>query len=164
MQRSVRFSPTLPIVAVSLVASIGAGTAIVLCDTVPYFILGLGSATLLAFLLKWFILPTSGDAQDCAEVSKGFLVALGLRIAFAFVFHGLLVVTDWKRYEIFFFDDEPYFDQIGWALAQDWHRGEFVWLDQGTYPFVYFVAAIYYLYGHQPLLVRIFNAALGAVI
>ncbi len=163
-QSRLRGVDALPVLAISLIASVGIGLAIVASEAVPWVTLGLASAVGMAFLVKSLIVPSSQHIQERAEISKAFLFALALRIALAFIFYGLLVLVDWRGYGVFFFDDEPFFDEIGRALAEEWRQGYFAVGNQDAYPFVYFIAGIYYLFGYQPLLVRIFNAALSAVI
>lgn len=159
-----RNGDTFIILTIGLIASIGVGLAIGLAEAMPRVILGLVSAVAMAFFARWLILPTSDDKQERVEVLRAFLFALVLRIGLAFAFYGLLALIDWKGYGVFFFDDEPYFDEVGYGLAQKWNGGYFALADTNAYPFVYFIAGIYYLFGYQPLVVRIFNAALSAVL
>lgn len=90
-----------------------------------------------------------------------FVVGAALRlllVAFVQVLHG----------NFLFLDDQGY-DQIGWELAQAWHTKTFPWPGSveyaGTISYFYyvFVAAVYFVFGHNWVITKLVAALLSAL-
>jgi hypothetical protein len=143
--------------------SVLAGASLVLVGTPSTAVGGALVAALVAFGLYRMLAPGATEAERRIAL-RGLAVALMVRVVAAVTFHLVLVATDWRQYGGLFFDDEPYYDATGWAIAQSWRDGAFAAPDQVLYPFQYFVGAIYALFGHEPLAVRLCNAGIGAVL
>lgn len=94
------------------------------------------------------------------------LIALILRICLAVFFHSYSLI---EGNEGFFFKDDVAYDEVGWIIAQEWKDGHFA--DHSLIPaafkpalgYFYFNAVIYYLFGHNLLLIKIFNCLLGTL-
>ena len=84
------------------------------------------------------------------------LVIRVLVVVFVQVLHG----------NFLFLDDQGY-DQVGWSLAQAWHVKSvpFARIGSGTTPYLYyvFVAAVYFVFGHHWILVKLIIALLSAL-
>jgi 4-amino-4-deoxy-L-arabinose transferase-like glycosyltransferase len=81
-----------------------------------------------------------------------------LAVAYAQVLHG----------NFLFLDDQGY-DRIGWSLAQAWHMNTFPSPGSiayaGTVSYLYYVvvAAVYFVFGHHWILVKLIGALLSAL-
>jgi 4-amino-4-deoxy-L-arabinose transferase-like glycosyltransferase len=89
-----------------------------------------------------------------------FFASLGLRLAVSGLYSFMTGSHGWL-------DDAIAYDRVGWALAQAWKTGAALRGVNGLEwvagePFARVVAAIYWLLGHSPAAVIIFNAVLGA--
>ena len=90
-----------------------------------------------------------------------FAVGAGCRllaVAYAQVLHG----------NFLFLDDQGY-DRIGWSLAQAWHMNTFPSPGSiayaGTLSYLYYVvvAAVYFVFGHHWIVVKVIGALLSAL-
>ena len=90
-----------------------------------------------------------------------FVVGAALRllvVAFVQVLHG----------NFLFLDDQGY-DQIGWELAQAWHMktfpspGSVEYAGTTSYFYYVFVAAVYFVFGHNWVMVKFIAALLSAL-
>ena len=81
-----------------------------------------------------------------------------LAVAYAQVLHG----------NFLFLDDQGY-DRIGWSLAQAWHMNTFPSPGSvayaGTLSYLYYVvvAAVYFVFGHHWIMVKVIGALLSAL-
>jgi len=87
-----------------------------------------------------------------------------LVIFFALVFRmGILFFT--SHFSAFNFPDEASYDNFGWLLAQKWlGGGDFNIIKETSHiqiGYYYFVAAIYFIFGHEPIMVSLVNIILG---
>jgi 4-amino-4-deoxy-L-arabinose transferase-like glycosyltransferase len=111
------------------------------------------------------VLPTRESTVTRASVwrlaAAPFAVGAGLRV--------LVVVYVQVLHGNFLFLDDQGYDKIGWSLAQAWHMNKFpspASIDYaGTVSYLYyvFVAAVYFVFGHHWLLVKLIVALLSAL-
>lgn len=146
---------------VALACAVGA--LLVLAQRSTMIVAGIATAATLALVLRGLLLPL-GDAEDRRDAARGLWAAFAIRVVVALGLHATLAMVGWRGYEGLFFDDEPYYDGSAWAIARGW-RGDVAGVaEQALYPFTYFVAAVYTLFGHEPAIARVFNAAVASVI
>ena len=112
----------------------------------------------------WIILKT--QTSDQRFLLRVFVAALAVRYFLAYFIYS-------RHLEAFLGGDAITYDGFGYALAQSW-RGlvdpNAYWLvnysspDRSGFGMFYFVAAIYYAVGQNPLAIQLFNCAIGAVV
>ncbi len=89
-----------------------------------------------------------------------FILAFVLRL-------GVLAFTH-SYLEPDYFIDVPRYDALGLAKAQQWKGGETVDIQKvantRSLGFYYWIAGLYSLFGHAPLLVKLFNVFFGAIV
>jgi len=77
----------------------------------------------------------------------------------------LLILFSTLNSPTFNFLDENTYDKFGWALAQKWQGdGDFNIVQETSHiqvGYYYFVAAIYFIFGHHPIIVSLINIILG---
>ena len=105
---------------------------------------------------------TDGQAPGVWKLAAvPFAVGAGCRVltvAYAQVLHG----------NFLFLDDQGY-DRIGWSLAQAWHMNTFPSPGSigyaGTLSYLYYVvvAAVYFVFGHHWIVVKVIGALLSAL-
>lgn len=106
------------------------------------------------------------SVKDRKFLIIALLVGFGLRIFLTAVLHYDSCV---QGNEGFFFLDDVLYDKIGWTIAQEWKNGHFADLSlipasvRPALGYFYFNAAVYYLFGHNLLLIKIFNCLLGVL-
>ncbi|MGB7539225.1 MAG: hypothetical protein WBM17_11870 [Anaerolineales bacterium] len=95
-------------------------------------------------------------------VVRLFLVALGVRLAAAALFHWSIGGN-----EGYIYDDSKTYDRVAWALAQAWHSsaaavklGPVDYLLDDIYPRL--LAGLYFLIGHATAAAIVINTVLGA--
>ena len=105
---------------------------------------------------------TEGQAQGVWRLAAiPFAVGAGCRllaVAYAQVLHG----------NFLFLDDQGY-DRIGWSLAQAWHTntspspGSIGYAGTLSYLYYVVVAAVYFVFGHHWIVVKVIGALLSAL-
>jgi hypothetical protein len=109
------------------------------------------------------VLPMRDSTDTRASVWRlaavPFAVGAGLRllvVAYVQLLHG----------NFLFLDDQGY-DKVGWSLAQAWHMNRFPSPASvavtSSYLYYVFVAAVYFVFGHHWLLVKVIVALLSAL-
>ncbi len=140
------------------------GCVIVISENLLSHLMALGLCVLLGFLSVNLITLSASCEEERAFVKKGFWIALSIRLFLALFFYLYLLQASPKGYVGFLHDDAPGYDYTGWAVANDWKHGSQVRVESRYNAFFYFNAAIYYIFGHHPLIVRFFNALAGALV
>jgi len=111
----------------------------------------------------WLYLRMRAGLAEPAFVTRIYLGTLGLRWLLAF---GLNLLASNSTWAATFWGDSGTYDAAGDLLARQW-------LGEGTstfmvsavsgYGFVYYVAAIYYAFGRNQILVQLLNATVGSL-
>jgi len=126
----------------------------------PSGIMFLSALALLTLVIVWAV---SRDAFS--TISRLFVAALAVRVA----------VTLWAEYylgglpvEKLVFPDSRGYDFSSQFISRLWKQGEpadikFFAMGMAT-GYYYLVSAIYFLFGHSPLLAKLFNCFLGALV
>jgi hypothetical protein len=95
-----------------------------------------------------------------------FLVGFALRVTATLVAHQAFVEPS-NPYG-FMFPDSIGYDQVGWSLAEHWHRGNPPRLEYQTagytIGFHYTVAGVYWVVGHAPLFMKMLIALLSTLL
>lgn len=126
--------------------------------------LATGAVTALVFFLLWRFSSPDERRFVTAIFSTGFFLRL---LALVF-FHTLSVKLGYHGF-LSQFDAKSY-DNFAMFIVRGWHRGEFIdlrsWNLAGTWDigYYYFLAALYYLFGHSTLLGKAVNCLLGALL
>ena len=135
--------------------------------------LGLIVLAVLAELVRRIFITYIVDIDRKRFISRAYwpcLVALFVITSLCYV---LLLVAKWKERPGFFFDDEPFYDGVGQAIASALKTQSATaniplrytaTLGQGIEPgvsFAWLVGITYYLFSHQPLLIRLLNTLFG---
>jgi 4-amino-4-deoxy-L-arabinose transferase-like glycosyltransferase len=126
--------------------------------------LGAITAILIAGLLNTFIVAAiQRRAGEPAFLRRVYTATLALRAAIAF---GLNLSGSQSAVAAMFWGDSGTYDIAGDLLARSWH-GEPTSIAPQTealsgYGFVYYVAALYFAFGRNQLLVQLLNATIGS--
>lgn len=93
-----------------------------------------------------------------------FLLGFALRVLVGI----LLYIYSVQMGELGFMGDDGYFDMRSWTvLTERWHHSGFFWEEGPTYHakiYYYFMAVIFYIFGHDIMYVVLANCILGALI
>src|SRR3990172_4579928 len=126
-------------------------------------------AVLLATLLNGFILLVLRKRYDAELYRFVALCYIGtILLRYSLALYMWLHVGESSFYSAFWGDSHPY-DTIGAAVARGWSQGTWVRSWTSTVEgdvnrgFIYFVAAVYYLFGRNVLLVQFLNGIIGAL-
>ena len=105
--------------------------------------------------------PELAGAQSGRALRRLFWIALGLRVAVALIIHFGVANDD------LFAPDQKAYDGFGRFLSDLWSQDVPVLMSQvlpeGPRGYIYIVAAIYYVFGPYPLLPKLLNCLIGAV-
>ncbi len=141
-------------------------------DLVKLF-LGLITLAILAEFVRRIFLAYIVDIDRKKFISRAYWPCFVLLLVITSLCYLILLAAKWKERPGFFFDDEPFYDGVGQAIASALQsHGDTTnillryssTLGQSIQPGIFFawLAGItYYLFSHQPLLVRLLNALFG---
>ncbi len=121
-------------------------------------------AILVVIFINVAIVARVGASRDPNRrfVVRTYLWTLGLRVVLAIL---LNVLAQSSAFAAAFWGDSDAYDAGGALLARRW-RGEFVTVAPESlvsgYGFVYFVGAVYFLFGRNQILIQLLNATIGA--
>ena len=130
---------------------------------------GLFLGFLALFILAWvgqrLFLGFSAGPEERLFLRRRYWYAFIALIVITCLFYNLLLIVEWKGRPGFYYDDESFYDLRGQVVAENLRVGvSSSQLVAHTNGFVWVNGAIYYLFGHHPLLVRLFNALAGLCI
>ncbi len=125
-------------------------------------------ACLLAIIWNTYIvgrIRTKFPREEGPFLARTFMLALLLRYALAIF---LNVYAQDYTFTQTFWGDSSYYDAMGNAVAMSWGGEAFLSSSTVTgnvsgYGFIYFVAAVYYAFGRNQLLVQLINGTIGAL-
>jgi hypothetical protein len=142
---------------------IGLGLAFLIA-WLPWESLGAPLAVLLAAAtIALGLIALDSNAEERRFTMRLFGVALGVHVLALSIFW----IAAGGRLT-YWLDDARAYDIVGWAIAQAWHSGlaeptglgSLAWVAKDTYPQL--VGAFYFILGHAPAALLIFQAVLGA--
>lgn len=101
------------------------------------------------------------NVEDKAFLAKLFFAFLLIGILITPLYYEWLVATG---YEGFSFADDKQYDARGWAVARQWLSGRSsAGFDFANNGYFYFTAFIYYIFGRNTLVARVFNVLASAI-
>jgi len=130
-----------------------------------------GFVLLLWMIGSWIAGRLAGDIQEKRFLRRLFLVAYTARLVIALLFLYLMPVLVKNHPYLsygFFGDDGMAYDRIAFRIASGWHAGAGFDLLQIAIPgargYILLNAVLYFIFGHQVLVVRFFESFLGALV
>ena len=125
-------------------------------------LLGFLSLFAMAWVGQRVFLRYSNGPEEQQFLRHYYWRAFIILVVVTCLFYGLLLVVQWKGRPGFYYDDESVYDRRGWDIATSWRLGVSPPYEAThTKNFVWIVAAIYYLFDHFPVLVRLLNVLSG---
>lgn len=123
--------------------------------------LGMAAICLLAWVGQRLLLDSNNEDEKRRR-SRYYWYAFILLVIVTCLFYGLLLIAQWKGHPGFYFDDERHYDNTAPFIVANLQIGApLPIIGFYTNGFNWIIGGIYYLFGYQPILVRLFNAVGG---
>jgi len=151
-------------------------------DARPRVFLGAGIA--IAILLLWVIVPAEYSMPVITvllgAIALGLFVSFSARakerkslftiLIFGFLLRALLaLIVHYSQLgeSLFLQPDAVTYDKLGWGIAKAWREGRNFDIVGATehiqVGYYYFLAVVYFLVGHSPIIVKLLNCFIGAL-